>query len=156
MIIKQFLKYFFYFSHNIIRNFFRVCHLTYHRYLYMLDRFPISRLNSNFLPVPFIASDKHRVYLMKNRHLLHPGGEFCQCGDLEGTKCRSVGPAAVGGDQSVRALYGTAGVQRRSYIQNTHRKTTRKQPPLRLPPPHIPGVGIQRLSTGKFHLELQD
>lgn len=57
-----------------------------------------------------VTSEKGCVAFFKNRHLLRGGGEPCRRGDLEGTKCRSVGPAAVGGDQSVRALYGTASV----------------------------------------------
>lgn len=53
------------------------------------------------------------------QHLLLVGGGSSGL-VLEGTKCRSVGPAAVGGDQSVRALYGTASVQRRSYTETVH------------------------------------
>lgn len=64
-----------------------------------------------FISVLLNTSEKQPIAFLMNRHLLRRGGELCRCGDLEGTKCRSVGPVAVGGDQSVRALYGTASVQ---------------------------------------------
>lgn len=46
---------------------------------------------------------------------------------MEGTKCRSVGPTAVGGDQSVRAVYGTAGVQKVLFYTLPHVKGRKGQ-----------------------------